>query len=137
MLVALLISISIGCIIYTVIDRIGFFFDNREEQNNNRLPIVIDNCIHSFKKFPDKIKDNPIMKDIFKLLVSTNDDENFELSIEFVYEFNSLINTDEFRLFMERNYVDGYFSVKFLNVLKSKLDDFFTFKEGYIYNTAV
>jgi len=135
MLIILIASLVYIALLFVVslIDHIISGLSTKEDYTSS----VIYDCICSFKEFPERIKDNPIMKDIFKLLISANEDENFQTNLAFVYEFNSLTNTDDFRLFMERNYIDGYFSLTSLTKLKSVLDSFFTFREGPLYNTDI
>lgn len=136
-LMSILITISLTCLIFSFINVVDGIVKLKKERENNKITTILNNCVESFKEFPDKIKEHPIVKDIFKLLVSANESGDFEPNLVFVHEFNNLTNSDGFRLFMEQNYVDGYFSFDLLDKLKSRLDSFFCYRESHLYDTTI
>jgi len=123
-----ILAIGVAFLVFLVIYLLATIFEDKED-----YAPIIEECINSFKTLPEEAKDQRVLKDIFRLLLSVKDD--FELDLVFANRFNKLIGSAEFKLVMETWFVDNYFALEPLNRLKEVVDQFFTFREEDIFNT--
>lgn len=123
-----ILTIGVVFLIFLAIYLLAIIFEDKEDYTP-----IIEECINSFKTLPEESKDQEVMKDIFRLLLSVKDD--FELDLVFANRFNKLIGSTDFKLVMETWFVDNYFALEPLNRLKEIVDKFFTYREENIFKT--
>jgi hypothetical protein len=124
----ILLAITLWFLVYFLISIV-----TDEPVENNVC--TIDNCISIIKDLPEDLRTKSITEDLFKLLISYKDINDYRTDLNFVSEFDRLTNSSDFKmLFIERSYIDNYPFIEQLDSLKSELDTYFTLREEHLYN---